>query len=281
MNIANTLRQSACALVILLGTAGHSLAANVAFWSDQASLADFPALTAAHTVTAISSADIDAGALSAYDALVVGHVMINTATTCTEIANFLAAGKGVVGEWNAATVLFQPAAGAFLPVPVPCNLLAGNAEGGSADFGTDVPIQITNPASPLVAGLSNPFSMEGGSEFVYRLTGLGSNWNVAATFDGAGTTYPAVLSTTQAGGCVALSPFDYFDAASSGSTARSNMETLLNNMVAVVLAGSSVCGKAAAPVAAAVPVPTMATPWLAVLAGLLGGLAWLRRRRQV
>jgi hypothetical protein len=82
---------------------------------------------------------------------------------------------------------------------------------------------------------------------------------------------------------VALSPFDYFDAEflASGSTARSNMETLLNNMVAVVLAGPSVCGKAAAPVAAAVPVPTMATPWLAVLAGLLGGLVWLRRRSGV
>jgi hypothetical protein len=124
----------------------------------------------------------------------------------------------VVSRWNN-TLLFQPAPGVLRddqPLPV-CR----TASGGKNTFGSDVPIQITMPASPLVAGLNSPFSMADGSEFVYELTGLGPEWTVAATFDGGGTTYPAVLSAVRSGGgCVALSPFDYFDARNAGEVPK-------------------------------------------------------------
>ncbi|MFD2376288.1 hypothetical protein ACFSTJ_00875 [Ottowia pentelensis] len=136
------------------------------------------------------------------------------------------------------------------------------------------------PASPLVTGLSSPFAMGGGSEFVYELTGLGPEWTVAATFDGGGTTYPAVLSAVRSGGgCVALSPFDYFDVAGAGGTDQSNMETLLNNMVGWVARGSASCGGPVPPVSVVQPVPALEGPLLAALAGVMAGLVWLRRRR--
>jgi len=268
---------------LMLVASAQTQAANVAFWSPGSySASQFPALGGAHTVTDVTTANIDAGALAGYDVLVMGHINQGdpTASTCTQLASFLAAGKGIVSEWNGATVLFQPAPGAYYPVTNPCNLFAGTASGGDDTFGTNLPINIVLPASPLVAGLSNPFAMAGGSEFVYRLTGLGPEWSVAATFDGAGTPYPAVLSAVRSGGgCVALSPFDYFDARSAGGSAQSNMETLLNNMVAWAARGPASCGRA--PVAAVQPVPTLETPLLAVLAGVMGLCgAWLRRRRR-
>lgn len=280
MKAQSLIRQCAVALTCMLGVAGQAQAANVAFWNDSYSASSFAALNAAHTVTQVTTANIDSGALSSYDVLVMGHVnpADSTATTCTAIQTFLAAGKGVVSEWNNATLLFQPAPGAYYAMTNPCNLFAGTASGGKNTFGSDVPIQITMPASPLVAGLNSPFSMADGSEFVYELTGLGPEWTVAATFDGGGTTYPAVLSAVRSGGgCVALSPFDYFDARNAGGSAQSNMETLLNNMVAWAARGPVSCGRAMP--AAVQPVPTLEAPLLAVLAGLMAGLGWLRRRR--
>ncbi len=281
MQFKQLIRQGAAVLAVALGAAGHAQAANVAFWSDSRSPSNFSAFGAAHTVTQVTSANIDAGALSAYDVLVMGHVSPSgsTTATCSAIQAFLAAGKGVVSEWNTATLLFQPAAGAYYSMNTPCNLFAGTASGGNMDFGTNLPIQITAPASPLVAGLSNPFAMASGSEFVYQLTGLGPEWTVAATYDGGGTAYPAVLSAVRTGGgCVALSPFDYFDVANAGGTAQANMETLLNNLVAWVARGPASCRQATPP-AAVQPVPTLEAPLLAALAGLMAGVAWLRRRR--
>ncbi len=282
MNARNFIRRGITALAMVLGAASQAQAANVAFWSDYYSAASFTALNATHTVTQVTVANIDAGALSAYDVLVLGHLNPSippTATTCSQIQSFLAAGKGVVSEWNGATLLIQPAAGAFHAVTNPCNLFAGTAAGGLNSFGIDLPLTITAPASPLVAGLSNPFAMAGGSEFVYQLTGLGPEWSVAATYTGGGAVFPAVLSAVRSGGgCVALSPFDFFDAAGVGGTAQSNMEILLNNMVAWAARGPASCGRA--PAAAVQPVPTLETPLLAALAGLLGVCgAWLRRRR--
>jgi len=241
-----------------IGVAGASLcalgsahAANIAFWSDEYSTFPAPSVAAANTVTNVSVSDIEGGALQNYDVLVVGHAYSNTAETCAKISEFLAAGKGLITEWNVATLLFQPAPGAYYPVSNPCNLFAGTATGGQSDFGSDLPIQIVDPSSPLMIGLPNPFSMAGGSEFVYQLTGLAAEWSVAATFDGAGTTYPAVISAAPVtGGCIALSPFDYFDAAGAGGTAQSNMETLMGNMVNWVSRGASGCGAVSPPVLA-------------------------------
>jgi len=132
MTAKNWVRHGLTGLILTLGMAAQAQAANVAFWSVEFSVSDFPALEGAHTVTAVSTTDINAGALSTYDVLVMGHISPSepTASTCAAIQTFLAAGKGVVSEWNHATLLFQPAPGTYYAMDNPCNLFAGTASGG-------------------------------------------------------------------------------------------------------------------------------------------------------
>ena len=138
-------------------------AANVAFLSDSYSLASIqPDLPAGHTYTAVTVNDIDNGSLSSYDALLLGHVYTITATTCTQIQTFLNAGKGLVSEWSGATLLFPQTGSLYYPVNISCALFSGSVTGGDSSFGSDIPVTLAQPASPLVSGLSNPFSMQGG-----------------------------------------------------------------------------------------------------------------------
>jgi len=247
-NIRSRLSKGLGVAGLSLFVLGHAHAANIAFWSDYSTF-PAPTVAAGHTITNVSAADIDAGALESYDVLVAGHIGSNTATTCAKLTEFLASGKGLVTEWNGATLLFQPSPGSQEPATNPCNLFAGNATGGQSSFGSNLPLQIVDTASPLVVGLSNPFAMSGGSEYVYQLTNLGAEWSVAATFDGGGTTFPAVISAAPVtGGCIALSPFDYFDAGFDGGTPQANMEMLLGNMVNWVSRGASGCGAVSPPV---------------------------------
>ncbi len=268
-------------LGISLLVTSQAQAAKVAFWAEHV---PFPSLGSAHTVTLVSTADIDAGALQNYDVVVAGHVPRGTANTCSRIAAFLAAGKGMVGEWNGATVLFHPSPDAYEPADIACELFAGLASGGGNTFGSELPIDITEPSSPLVAGLSNPFTMGEGSAHVYQLTGLGPEWKVAATFDGEGSSHPAVLAALRPdGGCVALSPFDYFDRDQETGTSRRNMEVLLENLVKWVDPRAGQCGRAmaAAPAATALKsVPTSGILGVLALSCLLAvaGLSRLARR---
>ena len=241
-------------------------AANVAFLSDSYSLASIqPDLPAGHTYTAVTVNDIDNGSLSSYDALLLGHVYTITATTCTQIQTFLNAGKGLVSEWSGATLLFPQTGSLYYPVNISCALFSGSVTGGDSSFGSDIPVTLAQPASPLVSGLSNPFSMQGGSEFVYLISGYGAEWEVAGTSDLGGTVYPTVLAAKYGGrGCVALSPFDYFDSLSAGS----NSQVLLGNLLNSVVNTQAGCGGQAAP-ATAVPVPTLSDTMLWLLSALV------------
>jgi hypothetical protein len=264
MSLHNLWRLLAAAVVAVSGlTVSVAQAANIAVWSP---IGGSPDLPAGHTYTAVSGADIDNGLLSSYDALLLGHIYdtIST-TTCSQLQTFLNAGKGVVSEWNGATLLFtQTGSLPISPVNMSCTLFPGTVTGGRADFGSNLPITLAIPSSPLVSGLSNPFSMQGGSEFVFRIAGLGAEWTVAGTSDLGGTVYPTVMAAKYNGaGCVALSPFDYFDTLRAGS----NSQILLSNMLNYVLNPQNGCAmRASSP---AVPVPALSNTMLWLLCALV------------
>lgn len=263
--------------LVALGIAASGLfslgahAANIAFWSDEYPPSTVGFLSGTHTITAVTSANIDSGVLSSYDALLIGHLRPSgtiSATTCGQIQTFLNAGKGLVSEWNGATILFPQTGSLYYPANMSCALFSGAITGGEP-FAYDTPITITTPASPLVTGLSSPFSMSDGSEFVHQISGYGAEWEVAGTSDLGGTVYPTIMAAKYANkGCVALSPFDYFDALGASGTAQSNAETLLTNMVNSVLNPQAGCGVQAAPTAT-MPVPTLSETMLWLLSALI------------
>lgn len=266
-------------LAFVLGSA-VAQAANVAFWSDEYGPELAASLTPPHTVTAVTQAEIDSGALSAYDVLLLGHLTRTTLTaaTCDRIKAFLAAGKGVVTEWNGATLIFNSTPESYHPMQPSCALMAGSAVDGDSTFGSGVPIAVVDAANPLVAGLPSSFDMGRGSEFVWQITGHGPEWKVAATFNGNGTTFPAVMSTRLAGGgCLALSPFDYFDASDAGGTQQASMERLLANMVGWA-ANRAYCR--AVPAEAITAVPTLSPTMLVLLSAMAAGLMAFRRRKR-
>lgn len=260
---------------------GSGHAANVGWWLGEFSLSSVQAdLPPGNNYTEVTISDINAGALASYDALVMGHVFPSSITTatCSQLQSFLSAGKGLVSEWNGVTALFPTAAGSFYPSSTSCALFSGLASGGASDYGSNNAIVITNPGSPLVAGLSSPFSMQQGSEYVYRITGYGTEWNVVGTSNLGGVSYPTVMAARYNGaGCVALSPFDYFDTVSSNAEAK----TLLGNMLGAVLGSQAGCGARPAAVSAK-PVPSQsdAMLWLLSALVLMAATPALRRRLQ-
>lgn len=260
---------------------GFGYAANVAWWSDDYSLSSMQSnLPPGNNYTQITVSDINAGALVAYDALIFGHVSSSnsiTTTTCSQLQSFLSAGKGLVSEWNGATAIFPTAAGAYYPANMSCALFSGSAIGGEDNYGSNNAIAISNPASALVAGLANPFSMQDGSEYVYRITGYGAEWGVVGTSNLGGVNYPTVMAARyNNAGCVALSPFDYFDSVSLGGA---EAKTLLGNMIGAVLGSQAGCDARAAAVSAR-PVPSQSATmlWLLSALVLMAATPALRRR---
>jgi hypothetical protein len=250
-------------LVLVIGTM-PAVAANVAVYP--AGYAS--AVPAPHTAAGVTLVDIEGGALAGYDVFLIGHV--DTAPTdwsaaaCTAVSDFLNAGGGVVTEWNAVTFLFSALGGSiYYAMPAPqCALFTG-----TVDFGTPsgaAGIDIVNPASPLMTGLPNPFSMGGGSEFMYTVSGFGPGWTVDATYDGHGGTWPSVMWANYGTGTVVVGTSDYFDVLPGDA----NATQLIDNMINFADVGGLV----------AVDVPTVGSFGLTLLATLLAlaGVAVLR-----
>lgn len=209
-------------------------AANIAFLSSYGSNT-LDSLIPTHTITQVTLSDIDSGALSSYDALIMGHVPYTgwSATTCSQLETFILDGKGLITEWNGVQAIFTQDSGNYGALDYYCGFYTGTVSGGGSTWGSDLPITIINSSSALATGLSDPFSMGPGSEFVYQITGYDTaEWSIAGTYDGGGTDYPAIMSASyQNTGCISVSPFDYFDASSTGGTDQANYEQLLKNLV--------------------------------------------------
>lgn len=251
-------------------------AANVAVFSDeQSSEVSASLTTSGNTVTVVTEPQIAAG-LSAYNVLYMGHNSAGlTPASCSAIASFVNAGGGVVTEWNGVYNLFtSDGANQYLGVGTKCALFAGSVGEGNI-VGSNTPVTITNPGSPVFAGLTSPLQLGGGSEFFYLVTGYDTAvWSVIATYDGwALTGNPAVMTASLGAGKVVAGVFDFGDVLGSDP----NADRLLANMVG--FAAGAVAPPPPPPLAAAMPVPTMSAGLLAMLALMLGALGFAARRR--
>ncbi len=220
----------------LLGSASVQ-AANVATYGN----VNPSQLPAPHTGAAVTLVDIETGALSGYDVFWIGHAAFSagewSAEACTALDTFLADGGGIVTEWNGLTMLFDSLdPGIYLPMDLPqCGFFTGSVGNGN-NLAADTPIDIVDPASPLVAGLTDPFVMAGGSQFFYTAGIDMAVWDVAAEFTGFGDTWPAVMSSSALGGVVAVGVMDYQDVLPGNA----NASILLGNLIAVADSGIAV-----------------------------------------
>jgi hypothetical protein len=223
-----------------------------------------------HTVTDITQTQLEAG-LSAYDVLVMGHIGGWSALACTSITNFLASGHRVVTEWNGVYPIFSTVGPnpyfPNIPTPPQCSLAPGTAGQGNY-VGTGTNVTITQPADPMMAGLSSPLNFGGASEYFWQITGYTpAQWRVVATYDGWGTTgNAAIMYGNVGGGSVVIGTFDYQDGATNAAV-RDNM---VNNFVTVGV------GPAVNPT-----VPTLSEWALALLGALLAAAgAWTLLKRR-
>jgi hypothetical protein len=266
--------------VVLSTMASAAFAANVAVLSDEEPSAFSTSLTnGGNTVTVIGESQLEAGILG-FDVLVMGHYNSLTNAGCTAIQNFLNAGKGLVTEWNSVYNLFSNGGPNLYGTAGPqCGFFTGTVDYGS-NVGTNTPITLTNPASPLVASLPNPLLLQGGSEFFYVVTGYNTGiWSVVATYDGHGTLgNPAIMTASFGAGRVVVGAFDWGD--ELGDIA--NDDTLLADFVAAAANGAPP-PPPPPPAAPIIPVPTLADSMLAALALMLAAMgftALCRRSRR-
>jgi hypothetical protein len=246
---------------VVLGLASAAFPADVAVFGLSPSQVPAP-----HTATSVSLADIEGGTLAGYDVFLIGRASSWSATACTAVSTFIAGGGGVVTEWNGITFLFSaigPNDYGSMPPPQ-CSYFAGTVDYG--DFvGGGTPIDILNPSSPTMVGLSDPFSMGGGSEFFWTVSGYDpALWTVDAQYTGHGGTWPAVMWSDALGGVVVVGAMDYQDVLPGDA----NATQLLGNMIQLADTGA----------AQENAIPALGGTGMALLAALLAlaGVAVLR-----
>lgn len=249
----NFKRSAAAAALLLVLLAGTAHAANVAVLDteyDGAILAG-----SSHTVTTLTQAQVEAGqlALGNYDVLVIGHTDSGmNATVCSNISSFVQAGGGLILEWSAVEVAFDNfEVGVYNTHEPHCGFFLGNiGEGGSV--GADTPIDILINDHPIVAGLSDPFSMGGGSDFMYTISGYEAPWSLVAEYDGHSATWSSIMTRAWGNGLVIVATMDFFDVLPGNA----NAETLMENMIAAAVAGPAVSAE----------IPALSTSALVALA---------------
>lgn len=224
-----SIASAACLALALV--AGPARAADVAVYAS-GSLAS-AATGLGHTVTIVSLAQIEGG-LPGFDVLVLSRAYEASdtwsAAACTGLAAFLNAGGGLVTEWDATGTVFSAyAPDVYYPWPSPqCGLFAGTV--GKGDYlGTSTPIAITLPGDPTMAGLASGFHMEGGSEFIFQVTGYAAGtWTVPATYSGwAVPDNAAVLHAPYGAGRVVVAVMDYQDVLPGNANATQLFGNLL------------------------------------------------------
>jgi hypothetical protein len=239
-----------------------------------------------YSATAVSLTDIATG-LPGYDVLYITHASDGggwSVGACSGLRSFLAAGKGVVLEWDSSLLIFT-SLGPNIGVhgSPQCALFAGVADRGQA-LGPNTPIKITDPTSPLVAGLVSPFSMGLASDYMYQITGFDTSiWKVSATYTGWGGSSNAALmyARYKDAGCIALGMMAFGD---NGylyfyqDPSDTSSHALFLNMIGTATPGQSSC-RGALQQTLDLPIPALSPAMLVLLLAMIGGSAVLLRRR--
>ena len=282
-----TLQRIAVGLVVLVGAAVSPLAAGTVvgvygFEYPQNTGAAINTLSAnGYTATTVSLTEIAAG-LAGYDVLYVTHPYDGggwSAAACSGMRDFLAAGKGVVLEWDASLLIFTALGpNVYVNATPQCKMFAGVADRGqSVGFGTA--IRITDTASPLMIGLVGPFAMGAASDYMYQVTGFDTSiWKVSATYTGwnASNNASLVYGRYQGAGCVAFGTSAFADNGYNDVLDLSSRRLFLN-MIATVSPGPNNCRDALVPLGWAIPTSSPLT--LLLLAAMVCASALLLYRQ--
>jgi len=256
----------ATSLLVAATAANPTHAIVVAVHSNLSSGVNSNLTAAGHTVTSLSTLDIENGALTttAFDTFIFGRAYTGTVSQqfVDNVSGFVTSGGGLVTEWDGAALLFSgyDTTYRFSTSNPQAGLLSGQI--GAGDFlATDTPITLTG-SHPVTSGLPGVFSGGGGTEFFYTIYGYDpGEVDVVATFQGNGTTdfpsgtFPAILVGKSLP--VVVMPFDYQDNANDP-----NLSALYVNAVEFS--------------ATAVPEPSA----FAAISGLLALTTVLTRRKQ-
>jgi hypothetical protein len=231
----------------------------------------------------VSLTDIAAG-LIGYDVLYVTHPFDFggwSSAACVGMKNFLAKGKGVVLEWDAVVLPFNSlGANIYVNSTPQCALFSGIADRGKS-VGYNTPVVITDIGSPLVTGLTSPFSMGAASDYMYQITGYDQAiWKVSATYAGwSAASNPALMyGRYKGGGCVALGTMAFGDNGYSSLLDMSS-RTLFLNMIRTASPGPTNCRGALDP-GAVFPIPTTSPETVFLLLAMLCGSGLLLRRQR-
>jgi hypothetical protein len=235
-----------------------------------------------YNATQVMPSDIAAG-LAGYDVLYVTHAFDGggwSAAACAGMKNFLAAGKGVVLEWDSSLLAFTSLGPSIYVNATPqCALFAGTADRGTS-VGFNTSITITDASSPLVAGLSSPFAMGAASDFMYQITGFDTAiWKVSATYSGWGVPNNMALMYGRYKdlGCIAIGTMAYGD---DGYSLLLDMSSriLFLDLIGTVTPGANSCHGALQSTSFTIPATSPAA--LVILLAMLGGSGMLMRRRR-
>jgi hypothetical protein len=195
-----------------------------------------------HTATYFGAAAPNAAQLAGLDVLVLVRTPGNT-----DIQNWVLGGGALVTEWDSSAWALNTA-----------NLLDATDSGGGG-IGTGTPITFTaeGVAAGLSAGLPNPYSDGGQTQFFRNLTAIGAGVDILGT-RGAGI--PVILGGASGLGSTLILGYDWQDGGFDAVLNSASEQILLN---AVSYRASAV-----------------AEPGALALLGLgLAGLGYMRRRR--
>jgi hypothetical protein len=234
-----------------------------------------------YTAASVTLTDIAAG-LAGYDVLYVTHPFDGggwSSAACSGLRKFLAAGKGVVLEWDASLLIFTSLGpNIYVNATPQCAMFAGVADRGQS-VGFNTPVKITDAASPLTTALISPFAMGAASDYMYQITGFDTSiWKVSATYAGWGGQNNVSLAygRYQSAGCVALGTMAFADNGYA-DVLDSSSRILFLNMIATVKPGQNNCRGALVPLSWAIPASSPLA--LLLLAAIICGSALLLYRR--
>ncbi|UCD39038.1 MAG: choice-of-anchor D domain-containing protein [Fidelibacterota bacterium] len=181
----------------------------------------------------VYESDILGGALSNYDLLAMVHHQTTLSSGVQQaIAAFVLGGGGLITEWSSSTLLFSSVGSNPYYVQSPqWGWFTGEIGYGSM-VATGTPVDVIDPLHPLAAGLSDPFSGGGGTEYFYTLSGYSPELYVVAEYSGHGGTWPALMVGSYGSGAVVIHLFDSGDAMSYG-----DLQQLWRNSVQVAAEG--------------------------------------------
>tara|TARA_R110002126_G_scaffold10615_37_gene48989 strand:- start:2403 stop:3143 length:741 start_codon:yes stop_codon:yes gene_type:complete len=193
-----------------------------------------------HTATYFGGVAPSAAQLSGFDAMVLVRTSGNTA-----VQNFVLGGGLLITEWSASSWALNTA-----------NLLDATDSGGSGLGAQPVTFTTAGVAAGLSAGLPNPYSHGGQTEFFRSLTGIGAGVDILGTRAGGA----AIIGGASGLGSTLIIGYDWQDGGFD-SVNNTNSEQILLNAVQYS--------------ATVVPEPGA----LVVFAAGLAGLGFARRKR--